>query len=133
MAAVLLSSCKKDEAEKDSRDQFVGTYTGTQIVIVPELEMSDSFTGTMSITKSNEASKILINDGSVTQKAYVTGSKYEYEKFSQTETVEGTTITMELTGSGTLANGVLTESGIVTYYFLGKSFVGTWSATFTKQ
>lgn len=101
---VFATSCKKEE-ERDSRDQFAGTYYGTQTVTVPELEISETASGTMNITKSSEKFKILFNDGTVTQKASVNGNRYDYEKYTQTEIIEGTKVTIEISGSGTFING----------------------------
>ena len=131
---VLITSCKKDEEEKvDDRDQFVGTYSGSQTLIIPALEMTETVEGIITITKSSEASKIIITDDTEIRKAYVTGNKYVYEKYSYTENVEGTTITLELTGTGTFKDGQITESGAATVSMMGMSFPGTWTSTFSKQ
>lgn len=131
---VLMTSCKKDEEDKvDARDQFVGTYSGALTINIPEQQSTDVLNGVIIITKSSEASKIVITDGTQIRKAVVNGSKYEYEKFTKTVIVEGTTITMELTGSGTIEDGKITESGPMTITFLDKSYTGTWSSAYTKQ
>lgn len=132
---VLMTSCKKDEEKKvDDRDQFVGTYFGSLTINVPAMESTDTLNGVIIIiAKSSEASKIVISDGTEIRKAVVSGNKYEYEKFTKTVIVEGTTITMELTGSGTIKNGKITESGPMTISFLSASYPGTWTSSFTKQ
>lgn len=131
---VLITSCKKDEKEKfDDRDQFVGTYSGALTINIPEQQLTDVLNGVIIITKSSESSKIVITDGTQIRKAVVSGNKYEYEKFTKTVIVEGTTITMEMTGSGTIKDGKIAESGPMTITFLDKSYTGTWTSAYTKQ
>ena len=134
LAIVLMTSCKKDEKEKiDARDQFVGTYSGALTINIPEQQSTDVLNGVIIITKSSESSKIVITDGTQIRKAVVSGNKYEYEKFTKIVIVEGTTITMEMTGSGTIKDGKITESGPMTISFLDKSYTGTWTSAYTKQ
>jgi len=130
---VIGSSCKKDE-EVDPRDQFVGSYTVQSIVNVPTLGIVNSSTGTCTISKVSDGNRIKItNIDGTTQYANVTGSNYVYEKYSETETIEGETATIEITGNGSISGNILTESGMITIYIIGESYTGIWSGTMVKQ
>jgi hypothetical protein len=128
----MVASCSKDD-EEDPRDQFVGTYSATQIITISSLDYYEVFTGTVVITKSQTPGKIVITDETVST-AMVSGRNYEYDKYSETSSYENSTITVELTGNGTLYTNTneIEESGSITYYMVGQTFSGTWTRALTK-
>jgi len=131
ITAILLTGCSKDE--NDEREKFVGTYEATQTVSVPGLEMYENMSGTQEIRLSSDASRIEIGSvGGPYHKARVSGNSYVYDKFSETENIDGVTITIEYTGSGVINGNVINETGTISVYLYGEKFDGTWSCTLAK-
>lgn len=127
----LFVSCSKDET--DDRDQFVGTWKGTQTLSIPSLYYNETYSGTLIITKSSgDDSKILINSDGEVMSATVSGKSYIYEEYSYTDYSGSSPITITQRGSGTINGNTITESGTLTFFIDGETYPGTWSTTLTK-
>lgn len=126
--AFLSTSCEKED--KDERDKFVGTWKGTLTMKIPALDFEETQSANYEIEKV-EGTEDKLNVGG--QDAFVNGNSYTYEDFSETMNSDGTTMTMEFTGGGSLDGSVITESGSVTIYAYGDQVSGSWSSTLNKQ
>jgi len=134
--ALLFNSCKKDEAVVDARDKYVGTWKGTTTIIVSSLDMNETSATTQTVTKSTtNSSQISFTELGSTDpsKANVNGNSYIYEDETYTENSNGITMTIKMTGGGSINGNVITESGSVTISASGKSYTGTWTGTLNKQ
>jgi hypothetical protein len=132
---ILLSACKKEE-EIDPRDQFVGTWKGTQRMIVLDLQFDQSDTFTQIITKDPDyPNKIKLGfpDTDESYSAKVVGNAYTYDESSFTYNQDGYTYTFIQNGGGSINGSVITEGGTVKINVAGQQFSGTWEATLNKQ
>jgi hypothetical protein len=134
MLVTLSFGCKKDEEVVDPRDQFIATYNSQMVVSIPSINFQDSHNGTSIFTKESASGRIKItyDDGTILY-ANVSGNSYVYEKYSQTQTIEGQTVSIEVTGAGTINGATINETGVYTMHALGQNFVGTWTCTHVKQ
>lgn len=134
MSFVVFSSCKKDEDITDERDKFVGTYETTQTISIPGINYYETMTGTIIVRKSaTDQNRIeIFADGSTIQKARVTGNSYVYDKFTETENIDGDTFVIEYTGTGTMNGSIINESGTVVFMAYGESYSGTWQSVMIK-
>ena len=128
----LITSCKKEET--DDRDKFIGTWKGTVNMTVSGLGINSSDPSTQIITKGTVNPKqIIFTEAGQTSTANVNGNAYTYDEYTQTETVEGQTVSVKVTGNGSINGNVLTESGTIKVYLLGQEYPGSWSSTLNKQ
>src|SRR5450759_1000748 len=128
----LITSCKKEET--DDRDKFIGTWKGTVNMTVSGLSINSSDPSTQIITKGIVNPKqIIFAEAGQTSTANVNGNAYTYDEYTQTETVEGQTVSVKVTGNGSINGNVLTESGTIKVYVLGQEYPGSWSSTLKKQ
>lgn len=128
----LITSCKKEET--DDRDKFIGTWNGTVNMIVSGLGINSSDPSTQIITKGTVNPKqIIFTEAGQTSTANINGNAYTYDEYTQTETVEGQTVSVKVTGNGSINGNVLTESGTIKVYLLGQEYPGSWSSTLNKQ
>lgn len=133
----LFSACKKNDAEVDARDQFLGTWKGTLIPIIGQdvyaferlllIKKTDNSSNKITLTDLNDKTEITgtVNGKTVTLDQWVekredkNSSKYTFTYSSGTGNVCGTS----LAATGTLS---LSIDGVDK----GK---GTWSCVWTKQ
>lgn len=128
----LITSCKKEET--DDRDKYIGTWKGTVNMTVSGLGINSSDPSTQIITKGTVNPKqIIFTEAGQTSTANVNGNAYTYDEYTQTETVEGQTVSVKVTGNGSINGNVLTESGTIKVYLLGQEYPGSWSSTLNKQ
>jgi hypothetical protein len=128
----LITSCKKEET--DDRDKFIGTWKGTVNMTVSGLGINSSDPSTQIITKGTVNPKqIIFTEAGQTSTANVNGNAYTYDEYTQTETVQGQTVSVKVTGNGSINGNVLTESGTIKVYLLGQEYPGSWSSTLNKQ
>jgi len=128
----LITSCKKEET--DDRDKFIGTWKGTVNMTVSGLGINSSDPSTQIITKGTVNPKqIIFTEAGQTSTANINGNAYTYDEYTQTETVEGQTVSVKVTGNGSINGNVLTESGTIKVYVLGQEYPGSWSSTLNKQ
>lgn len=128
----LITSCKKEET--DDRDKFIGTWKGTVNMTVTGLGIDSSDPSTQIITKGTvNPNQIIFSESGETTTANVNGNSYTYDDYTVTETIEGQTVSMKVTGNGSINGNVLTESGTIKFYLLGQEFPGSWSCTLNKQ
>ncbi len=128
----LITSCKKEVT--DDRDKFIGTWKGTVNTTVSGLGINSSDPSTQIITKGTVNPKqIIFTEAGQTSTANVNGNAYTYDEYTQTETVQGQTVSVKVTGNGSINGNVLTESGTIKVYLLGQEYPGSWSSTLNKQ
>ena len=128
----LITSCKKEVT--DDRDKFIGTWKGTVNMTVSGLGITSSDPSTQIITKGTVNPKqIIFTEAGQASTANVNGNAYTYDDYTQTETVQGQTVSMTVTGNGSITGNVLTESGTVKVYLSGQEYPGSWSSTLNKQ
>ncbi|MCF8332663.1 MAG: hypothetical protein K9I47_00820 [Bacteroidales bacterium] len=130
LVIALLSTSCDDGDDKDERDKFIGTWKGTRNLKVPEWDYEESNSVTYEIEKNPGTEDGIIVAGA---EAYVNGNSYTYEDFTQTESSDGTTITIEFSGGGSIDGSVIDETGTVVFYAEGEEFNGSWSSTLNKQ
>ena len=130
---LFISSCKKDTpAATDARDKFVGTWAGTQRILIPGLGVDYSDNVSEPFTKSSSNSNQIIIDG--TQTANVNGNSYTYDQFTITDTDPTLgTIVMIVNGTGTINGSNIIESGTLSTVIQGQTYNGTWSGNLVKQ
>lgn len=128
MLFFLSTSCEKED--KDERDKFVGTWKGTFTTKIPEMDYENTQAVEYEIEKVEGTEDKLIVGG---QDAFVNGNTYTYEDFTETQNSDGTTMTMEVTGGGSLEGSVISESGTLTINAYGEQLNGSWSSTLNKQ
>jgi hypothetical protein len=129
---ITLISCKKDDT--DDRDKFVGTWKGTGNITVSGMGINISDATTQVITKgTSNPDQIIFTESGVSTTANVNGNAYTYDDYTQTETIEGETVSIKFTGQGSINGNVITETGTIKIYMLGQEFPGTWSSTLNKQ
>ena len=133
LGVILFSSCKKDTpAATDARDKFVGTWSGTQRIVIPGLGIDNSSTVSEPYTKSTTNSNQIIIDG--TETANVNGNSYTYNEFTITDTDPTLgTIVMIVNGTGTINGSNIVESGTLSTVIQGQTYNGTWSGNLVKQ
>lgn len=133
LVGVVLSSCSKDTpAVTDARDKFVGTWSGTQRIIIPDLGLDNSDNVSEVHTKSTSNSNQIIIDGS--QTANVNGNSYTYNQFTVTENDPTLgTIMLIFNGNGTINGSNIIESGTLSTVIQGQTYNGTWSSNLVKQ
>ncbi len=132
---LIFSACKKDE-EIDPRDPFIGSWKGTQRMIVADLQFDESVTFVQTISKDPEYSnKIRLGSPGTDEylTAKVVGNAYTYDQSSFTYNQDGYTYTFIQNGGGSINGSVINESGTVTINVAGQQFNGTWSAILNKQ
>jgi hypothetical protein len=130
----LSTSCKKEET--DDRDKFIGTWFGDIDMDIPGLKINSAIPSTQIITKGTVNPKqIIITEAGDTSTAIVNNKTYTYDEYTQTESIEGQTISMKVTGNGSIYNNVnvITEIGTIRVYSLGQEYPGTWSCIRYKQ
>ena len=133
----ILFSCNKASTTTDPRNQFVGTWKGTENFTISSL-LDSSFSTTKVITKSTtDSSQIIIVDSAdvaAPQTATVNGNSYTYKNFTETTTMQGKIVTINLGGSGIINGNKLTESGTISTVVPGTSLSlgGTWSSSLSK-
>ena len=130
----LFISCKKEAT--DNRPQFVGTWNGTNSMIVSGLNSNTSNAVSITIAEGtgNSNQIILTQTGStVARTAVVNGNSYKYDEYTGTTSLGDLTISMKINGTGTLNGNVISESGTVTITVAGVDYPGTWSSTLNKQ
>ena len=128
----LITSCKKEVT--DDRDKFIGTWKGTVNMTVSGLGINSSDPSTQIVTKGTvNLKQIIFTEAGQTSTANVNGNAYTYDEYTQTETVEGKTVSVKVTGNGSINGNVLTESGTIKVYVLGQEYPGSWSSTLNKQ
>lgn len=128
----LISSCKKEET--DDRDKFIGTWKGTVSMTVSGFDINSSDASTQIITKGSvNPNQIIFTEAGETVTANVNGNGYTYDEYTQTGTIEGTTVSVKVTGNGSINGNVITESGTIKVYLLGQEYPGSWSSILNKQ
>lgn len=127
----LITSCKKEEV--DERDRFIGNWKGTVNMTVSGLGINTSDASTQVVTKGIGNKQIIFTESGESTTANVNGNAYTYDEYTQTETIEGETVSIKVTGNGSINGNVLTESGTIKVYLLGQEYPGSWSSTLNKQ
>ena len=130
---VLFTSCKKDSpAVTDNRDKFVGTWNGTQRIVIPDLavDYSQNISGE-DISLSSSSNQIVID---FSKTAIVNGNSYTYNQFTETTTdpTYGDIIII-FNGTGTINGSNIVEGGTCNTIIQGQTFNGTWSGNLVKQ
>ena len=132
---IILCSCKKESAT-DPRNQFVGTWRGTENFTISTLGLDSGFSTTKIITKSTtDSSQLNIVDSatmSTPQTATVKGNTYTYTSFTQTTTIQGNSVVITLGGTGTINGNNLTEAGNISVTISGIPLPGTWGSSLVK-
>lgn len=132
--AVLVASCKKDEEQTDSTEQFLGTYNSSLTIKVPTLLWDQTYPHTYTFAKSAEAGKLIITDETGgTMTATVSGNSFTYDKKTISGTSGGVASTFEITGTGTISGNTITESGAYNIISEGITYPGTWSCTHVRK
>jgi hypothetical protein len=130
--AIVFTACEKE----DQRDQYVGTWKGTQTTVITSLNINESQAVTQSITKStSNTNQILFSSPGITEIAIanVNANAYTYEDYIYTQTSNGITMVITMTGGGSINGSVITEQGTITISANGDTFSGSWSAILNKQ
>lgn len=129
---ILISSCTKEEV--DDRDKFVGTWKGTYNMTVSALDINTSESSTQIVTKGTvNPNQIIFSENGQTTTANVNGNAYNYDEYTETENIEGETVSIKITGNGSINGNVLTESGTIKVYLMGQVFTGSWSSSLNRQ
>lgn len=129
----MLSACKKDD-NTDARDKYVGTWTGTNTVNIPLLNLNEQSEGNQTISKSSTNNqRLLVTSGTEMMNANMSGESYVYETYTYTENSNGVTWVKVINGSGNLVGNTLTETGTVSISIMGETYTGTWVSSMTKQ
>ncbi len=134
LCVTLFNSCKKEAT--DTRPQFIGTWNGTNSMIVSALNSNSSNAVSITIADGtgNSNQIVLSQAGStVARTAVVNGNSYKYDEYSGTTSLGDLSISMKLNGTGTLNGNVISESGTVVITVAGVDYSGTWSSTLNKQ
>lgn len=136
VGSALLFSCKKDSptttTATDARDKFVGTWSGNQTVVIPDLSINSTDLVSELITKSSSSQNQIIIDG--TQTANVNSNSYTYNQF--TEVINDPNvgdIVLIINGTGTVNGSNIIESGVLYTIVQGVTYNGTWSSNLVKQ
>jgi hypothetical protein len=129
---ITLISCSKEDT--DDRDKFIGTWKGTVTMIVPGMSINSSSASTQVVSKgTTNPNQIVFTEEGESTTANVNGNGYTYDDYTQTGTIQGETVSIKITGNGSINGNVITESGTIKIYVLGQEFPGTWSSTLNKQ
>lgn len=126
----IIASCKKEET--DDRDNFIGTWKGTETssIISGDINSSNTSPVTLIITKRSDNSKqISLNRNGVSTTANVNGNTYTYDLTYE----YGVDIYWRYIGTGTRNGKVITESGTMKSSVLGYESTGSFTSNLTKQ
>lgn len=134
IVGVVFSSCKKEDpvTPTDARDKFVGTWNGTQTIVISGLGINSSDAVSETHAKSSTNANQIIIDGSLI--ANVNGNSYTYNQFTETITDPTLgTVVFIFNGTGTINGTNIVETGTVSTIVQGQSYNGTWSTNLVKQ
>lgn len=126
----LVVGCAK---EKDVRDEFTGSWSGQQTMVIPAFGIVDvGSTHVMQVNKGSGEDRLVMVANGDQVGATVNGKSYTYDKYTVNEYLQGGVMSMEVTGSGNISGGKLVESGSLVIYYMGAVYNGSWSATYVK-
>lgn len=136
VSIALFSSCAKEEI--DERDKFIGTWKGTNTIVVNSLDFNESTTEQFTIQKKSGTTNQIEfiypeEDNAPKIVATVNGNSYTYDEFLVTENQDNTTITLVINGGGQINGSVISETGTITMNVMGESYSGIWNSTMNKQ
>ena len=134
MVVSVIASCKKETT--DDRAKFIGTWSGTINLIIPDLSLNGNKAELLTISAGTASSNqiILTQTGStIVPTGNVSGNSYTYNEYTSTAISNGITITSKFNGTGTLTGNTITESGTIVYTIGTATYSGTWSSSLTKQ
>ena len=134
-AVMLLISCEK-EKEIDPREAYLGTWTGTETQVYPQLGTSETYDVTFMITKGTVSNEINIINAEAYEFSYtasVSNQTHTYREFHYNSIQEGINVHYQLTGAGNIAGKQINENGNLLVTIDGAYFNGLWYRTLTKK
>ena len=134
-AVMLLISCEK-EKEIDPREAYLGTWTGTETQVYPQLGTSETYDVTFMITKGTVSNEINIINAEAYEFSYtasVSNQTHTYREFHYNSIQEGINVNYQLTGAGNIAGKQINENGNLLVTIDGANFNGLWYRTLTKK
>jgi hypothetical protein len=134
-AVMLLISCEKDK-DTDPRDAYIGTWTGSETQVYTDLNTSETYDVTYSITKGTASTEIIVANVDApdfTYVATVSDEAHTYRKFQLYTDDSGIGVFFQLTGAGNLSGKQIMENGNLLVSIDGSDFNGTWYRTLQKE